>query len=213
MGVNDSMQMKTFIVGPIDVNCYVLQDEASHNGMIIDPGGSAKEILEYVKSAGIAVQYIVNTHGHGDHIGADDALREATGAKLLIHAADAPMLAEPRRNLSAYMGFSAQAAPADGFLADGQEIRLGKLYFRALHTPGHSPGGICLLGEGVLFSGDSLFAGSVGRCDFPGASESDLLQALRDKILPLPDEVKVYPGHGPATTIGSERLHNPYLQA
>lgn len=206
------MQMKAFMVGPLGVNCYVLKDEFSGEGMVIDPGGSAAEILAYIKAEKIAVRYILNTHGHGDHIGGNDALRQGTGARLLIHGADAPMLTDPKKNLSAYMGFQAQAAAADEFLTDGQQLSVGHLSFQVLHTPGHSPGGICLFGEGVLFSGDSLFAESVGRCDFPGASEAALLKSLRDKVLPLPDEVRVYPGHGPATTIGWERQHNPYLR-
>lgn len=206
------MRMKSFTVGPLGVNCYVLQDDFSDAGLVIDPGGNAEELLQYLKQEHISLQTIVNTHGHGDHIGADDRLRQATGSRLLIHAADAPMLADARANLSAYMGFTVQAAPADAFLQDGETLQVGHMSFTVLHTPGHSPGGICLFGEGVLFSGDSLFAESIGRCDFPGASETELVAALRKKILPLPDDVKVYPGHGPGTTIGWERQHNPYLQ-
>ena len=206
------MRMKSFTVGPLGVNCYVLQDDFSDAGLVIDPGGNAEELLQYLKQEHISLQTIVNTHGHGDHIGADDRLRQATGARLLIHAADAPMLADARANLSAYMGFTVQAAPADAFLQDGETLQVGHMSFTVLHTPGHSPGGICLFGEGVLFSGDSLFAESIGRCDFPGASETELVAALQKKILPLPDDVKVYPGHGPGPTIGWERQHNPYLQ-
>ncbi len=206
------MRMKSFTVGPLGVNCYVLQDDFSDAGLVIDPGGNAEELLQYLKQEHISLQTIVNTHGHGDHIGADDRLRQATGARLLIHAADAPMLADARANLSAYMGFTVQAAPTDAFLQDGETLQVGHMSFTVLHTPGHSPGGICLFGEGVLFSGDSLFAESIGRCDFPGASETELVAALQKKILPLPDDVKVYPGHGPGTTIGWERQHNPYLQ-
>ena len=206
------MRMKSFTVGPLGVNCYVLQDDFSDAGLVIDPGGNAEELLQYLKQEHISLQTIVNTHGHGDHIGADDRLRQATGARLLIHAADAPMLADARANLSAYMGFTVQAAPADAFLQDGETLQVGHMSFTVLHTPGHSPGGICLFGEGVLFSGDSLFAESIGRCDFPGASETELVAALQKKILPLPDDVKVYPGHGPVTTIGWELQHNPYLQ-
>ena len=206
------MRMKSFTVGPLGVNCYVLQDDFSDAGLVIDPGGNAEELLQYLKQEHISLQTIVNTHGHGDHIGVDDRLRQATGARLLIHAADAPMLADARANLSAYMGFTVQAAPADAFLQDGETLQVGHMSFTVLQTPGHSPGGICLFGEGVLFSGDSLFAESIGRCDFPGASETELVAALQKKILPLPDDVKVYPGHGPGTTIGWERQHNPYLQ-
>ena len=206
------MIIKSFVVGPIGVNCYVVSDADSGQGIIIDPGGNAEEILSYVRDAKIAVKAIINTHGHGDHIGANDAVREATGAPLLMHAADQYMLTDARANLSAFMGYQALSAPPDRLLAEGDEVTFPGGSFRVVHTPGHSPGGICLIGEGAVFSGDTLFAESIGRCDFPGGSEAELVRSVRDKLLPLPDETKVYPGHGPETTIGWERRYNPYLQ-
>lgn len=206
------MIIKSFVVGPIGVNCYVVSDADSGQGIIIDPGGNAEEILAYVRAEKIAVQAIINTHGHGDHIGANDAVRKATGAPLLLHAADQYMLTDARANLSAFMGYQALSGPPDRLLAEGDEIAFEGGSFRVVHTPGHSPGGICLIGEGVVFSGDTLFAESIGRCDFPGGSEIELVRSVREKLLPLPDETRVYPGHGPETTIGWERRYNPYLQ-
>jgi hydroxyacylglutathione hydrolase len=206
------MIIKSFVVGPIGVNCYVVSDADSGQGIIIDPGGNAEEILAYVRAEKIAVQAIINTHGHGDHIGANDAVRKATGAPLLLHAADQYMLTDARANLSAFMGYQALSGPPDRLLAEGDEIAFEGGSFRVVHTPGHSPGGICLIGEGVVFSGDTLFAESIGRGDFPGGSEIELVRSVREKLLPLPDETRVYPGHGPETTIGWERRYNPYLQ-
>ena len=206
------MIIKSFVVGPIGVNCYVVSDADSGQGIIIDPGGNAKGIIAYVKAQKIAIKYIVDTHGHGDHIGANDAVRDATGALLLIHRADQYMLSDARANLSAFMGFSALSRPADQLLAEGDEVAFAGASFKVVHTPGHSPGGICLIGEGIVFSGDTLFAESIGRCDFPGGSEIELVRSVKKKLLPLPDDTKVYPGHGPGTTIGWERRYNPYLQ-
>ena len=204
------MKIKCFVVGPVDVNCYVIADDAGR-GAVIDPGGGAETILDYIQKSGITVEAVLNTHGHGDHIGADDAIREATGAPLYIHEGDAPMLADARLNLSAFMGYQALAKPAEHFLAEGEILRVGAIEFRILHTPGHSAGGVCFVGEGVCFSGDTLFAGSIGRADFPGGSERELLGNIREKLLPLPEETAVLSGHGPATTIGREKVMNPFL--
>ena len=206
------MEIRSFVVGPIDVNCYVVQDTETKQGMIIDPGGNGEAVWQYIRQASIDVQSIVNTHAHGDHIGAVDFLREKTGADFCIHEDDADMLLDARKNLSAFMGFTLVTKPADIFLHDGETVSFGQLSFRVIHTPGHSAGGICLYGERVLFSGDSLFAESIGRCDFPGASSEQLIQALQEKIMVLPEDTCVYPGHGPATTVGWEQAHNPYLQ-
>ncbi len=204
------MKIKSFIVGPIEVNCYIVSDDAGI-GVVIDPGGDGPVILDYVKKAGITVKAVLNTHGHGDHIGANDAIREATGAPLYIHQADAVMLTDPRANLSAFMGYSALSKPAEHFLEEGETLRFGDLSFQVLHTPGHSAGGVCFVGDGVCFSGDTLFAGSIGRTDFPGGSEQQLIGNIKEKLLPLPEDTVVYSGHGPATTIGREKTANPYL--
>ena len=206
------MEIRSFVVGPIDVNCYVVQDTETKQGMVIDPGGKGDVIWQYIQQASLDIQLIVNTHAHGDHIGAVDFLRERSGAGFYIHEADADMLLDAKKNLSAFMGFTLVTRPADVLLHDGDVVKVGQLSFRVIHTPGHSAGGICLYGEKVLFSGDSLFAESIGRCDFPGASSEQLIQALQEKIMVLPEDTRVYPGHGPATTVGWEHAHNPYLQ-
>lgn len=203
------MKIETIVVGPLGVNCYIVVDPASRAGMVIDPGDDAAEIIRYIGQANIQVKYIVNTHGHSDHIGANAALKAATKAPLLIHAADELMLKNPLN----YLGETIVSSTADAFLKDGDILSLGGSQFKVLHTPGHTAGGICLQGDNVLFSGDSLFAESIGRCDLPGGNLNDLIGSLKTKVMALPDDVMVYPGHGPATKIGWERRHNPYLAA
>ena len=205
------MKVEYFVVGPIDVNCYVISDD-NGIGAVIDPGGNAERILAYIKKENLDIRYVLNTHGHGDHIGADDAVRDGTGAPLYIHAADADMLTDARKNLSAFMGYQALARPADVLLHGGEEITVGDIKLKVVCTPGHSAGGVCFVGDGFVFSGDALFADSIGRTDFPGGSQSELVSSIKRELMVLPDETEVYPGHGPKTTIGWERVYNPYLQ-
>lgn len=205
------MKVEYFVVGPIDVNCYVISDD-NGIGAVIDPGGNAERILAYIKKENLDIRYVLNTHGHGDHIGADDAVRDGTGAPLYIHAADADMLTDARKNLSAFMGYQALARPADVLLHGGEEITVGDIKLKVVCTPGHSAGGVCFVGEGFVFSGDALFADSIGRTDFPGGSQVELVSSIKRELMVLPDETEVYPGHGPKTTIGWERVYNPYLQ-
>lgn len=202
--------IRSFAVGPLEVNCYVVSD-ASGEGVVIDPGGGADTVLAYIRERGIAVKAVLDTHGHGDHIGANDAVRDAVRVPLYIHAADAPMLGDSRLNFSFFMGYQALSRPAEHFLAEGDTVRFGRSSLRVLHTPGHSAGGLCFVGDGVVFTGDTLFAGSIGRCDFPGGSETELVGHIKRKLLALPDDTAVYPGHGPASTIARERMGNPYL--
>lgn len=205
------MKVEYFVVGPIDVNCYVISDD-NGIGAVIDPGGNAERILAYIKKENLDIRYVLNTHGHGDHIGADDAVRDGTGAPLYIHAADADMLTDARKNLSAFMGYQALARPADVLLHGGEEITVGDIKLKVVCTPGHSAGGVCFVGDGFVFSGDALFADSIGRTDFPGGSQAELVGSIKRELMVLPDETEVYPGHGPKTTIGWERVYNPYLQ-
>ena len=207
------MKIKALTVGPIMENCYILYDEKTLEGIIVDPGDEADRILSVVKQLNLKIKYIVNTHGHADHIGANAQLVQALGAKLAIHADDAPMLTDPGLNLSVsgYMGRTIISPPADVILHEGDEIKFGSCSLRVIHTPGHTPGGICLVGEGVVMSGDSLFEGSIGRTDLPGGSMRQLVTALKKKIIVLNPDLKVYPGHGGATEIGFERNTNPYL--
>lgn len=205
------MKVEYFVVGPIDVNCYVISDD-NGIGAVIDPGGNAERILAYIKKENLDIRYVLNTHGHGDHIGADDAVRDGTGAPLYIHAADADMLTDARKNLSAFMGYQALARPADVLLHGGEEIAVGDIKLKVVCTPGHSAGGVCFVGDGFVFSGDALFADSIGRTDFPGGSQVELVSSIKRELMVLPDETEVYPGHGPKTTIGWEKVYNPSLQ-
>ncbi|MCR5560165.1 MBL fold metallo-hydrolase [Schwartzia sp. (in: firmicutes)] len=205
------MKVDYFVVGPVEVNCYVIYDD-NRIGAVIDPGGNPERILEHIKKEKLDIRYVLNTHGHGDHIGADDAIRDATGAPLYIHEADAGMLADPRENLSAFMGYHALARPADKLLHGGETITFGDITLKVVCTPGHSPGGVCFVGDGIVFSGDALFAESIGRTDFPGGSLQELVSSIKKELFSLPDETEVYPGHGPKTTIGWEKMYNPYMQ-
>jgi len=164
-----------------------------------------------IRQSGYAVEYIINTHGHVDHIGANAEVKRATGAKLLIHKDDAKMLTSSAANFSLFMGHPVTSPAADELLAEGDEIKVGNLVLKVLHTPGHTPGGICLVHELTIFSGDTLFYGSIGRTDFPGGSYRTLIKSIKEKLMVFPDEAVVYPGHGPATSIGFERQYNPFL--
>ena len=206
------MILKKLELGMFASNCYVVGDESSKEGMIIDPGAEANQILRVVEDLGLDIKVIVLTHGHMDHVGALSEVKEATSAEIAIHANDAPSLqADPLRQA---FGPSTQALPPpDRLLNEGDTIDIGNLHFQVLHTPGHSPGGICLLEEGIVFSGDTLFNFGIGRADLPGASYDEELNSIRTKLLTLPDDTVVCPGHGPDTTIGTERQWNSFLQS
>ena len=206
-----SLNMKVLVVGSLGVNCYTLHEEGHDEAVVIDPGGSEEAVWMHISAEGLTLKAILNTHAHADHIGAVDFLREKTGAKFYIHEADAPMLLDARKNLSAFMGMPIVTKPADVLLKGGEVLDICHMKFTVLHTPGHSPGGVCYLMEDRVFSGDTLFAESVGRTDFPGSSAKDLMTSVREKLLVLPDEIKVYCGHGSETTIGHERKYNPYI--
>lgn len=206
-----SLNMKVLVVGSLGVNCYILHEEGHDEAVVIDPGGSEEAVWRHISAEGLTLKAILNTHAHADHIGAVDFLREKTGAKFYLHEADAPMLLDARKNLSAFMGMPIVTKPADVLLKGGEVLDICHMKFTVLYTPGHSPGGVCYLMEDRVFSGDTLFAESVGRTDFPGSSAKDLMTSVREKLLVLPDEIKVYCGHGPETTIGHERKYNPYI--
>ncbi|HHW61703.1 MAG TPA: MBL fold metallo-hydrolase [Syntrophomonadaceae bacterium] len=194
------------------VNCYIVGCEETRQVAVIDPGGNPRAILAMLKQDNLQAQYIINTHGHIDHIGANGAVKEATGAKILIHPADAKMLTSTAANFSFLMGAKVTSPPADQFINDGDIIKIGNtVELEVIHTPGHSPGGVCLKTGDIIFVGDTLFYGSIGRTDFPGGSYKQLIHSIKTKLLIYPDETVCYPGHGPATTIGFERKHNPFL--
>lgn len=202
------MIFKKFVVGPLETNCYVFGDEDSKEAVVIDPGGDPAVIKNYIKKNNLKLKYIINTHGHGDHIGANPCFPEAA---VLIHELDADFLKEPALNLSSSFGFSISVPKANRLLNDGDKIKVGELGLEVIHTPGHTPGGICLKYDDIIFTGDTLFFEGVGRTDIPNASWDKLLESIKNKLMALPDEIRVYPGHGPETSIGHERKHNPFL--
>ncbi len=204
------MIVKKLVVGPFASNCYIIGSDSNKEGVIIDPGADAEEILKNVKELGLDTKFIVLTHGHIDHIGALKEVKEATGAEVAIHTDEAKSLHE--HSLSRVFGLSYPSPPPpDRLLKGGDSIDIGDLHLLVLHTPGHSPGGICLLGEGVVFSGDTLFNHGIGRYDLPGGNYSQLINSIYTKLMILADDTIVYPGHGPETTIGTERRVNPFL--
>ncbi|RLI30142.1 MAG: MBL fold metallo-hydrolase [Candidatus Hecatellales archaeon] len=206
------MKVRTLVVGPIATNCYIIYCEETGKALILDPGGEGNLILKAVEELNVEVEYIVNSHGHYDHIAANGELKEALNVPLLIHREDSEALVEPELNLSVLFGLHYRSPKADKLLEEGDELKVGKFKLKVLHTPGHTPGSICLLGEKEIFTGDTLFAGSVGRTDLPGGSFQKLAYSLKHRIAALPDWLKVYPGHGPATMLGYEKESNPYLR-
>jgi len=199
-------------LNPFGSNCYIVGSESTKEGMIIDPGMMAEEILKHVEDLGLKIKVIVLTHAHMDHTGALAEVKEATDAEVAMHADDAPLLrgSNPMMRMP---GVSREPPAPDRLLKEGDVIEIGDLHFRVLHTPGHSPGGICLLEKDneIVFTGDTLFQFSIGRTDFPGGSHDGLVQNINDKLMILSDNTTVCPGHGPDTTIGVERRVNPFL--
>ncbi|MDX2480460.1 MAG: MBL fold metallo-hydrolase [Desulfuromusa sp.] len=205
------MIVDTLPTGPLQVNCYVLGCETTGQAAVIDPGGDVKQILKLLNKHKLKAVMIINTHGHFDHIGGNRELLAVTGAELLIHQDDRPLLAQSEEHAAAF-GLRAEPSPAPTReLSGGETLQLGELSIRVIHTPGHSPGGICLYVEDHLIVGDTLFAGSIGRTDLPGGNHQLLISRIKEKLLPLPETTRVYPGHGPTTTIGQEKLYNPFL--
>lgn len=208
-----ALWLKSIVTGELKANCYLLGCPESRQALVIDPGGEGARILEILQENDYTLKMVINTHGHFDHVGANRTLVEATGAELLLHRADAAILQGAPEHAAMFGCRPIEPSPEPTrLLGDNEEITLGELQLKVIHVPGHSPGGICLLTEGRLFSGDSLFAGSIGRTDLPSGDQAALMRALRDRLLPLPDETLVYPGHGPETTIGRERRNNPFLR-
>ena len=205
------MIVEKLVVGPFASNCYIVGSQSNKAGMIIDPGDEAKQILKRVKDLELDIKFIVLTHGHIDHTGALKEVREVTGAKVAIHGDDAKSLKNQLVAIAFGLSYPTPPRP-DRLLKGGDSIDVGGLHFEVLHTPGHTPGGICLLGEGVVFSGDTLFNYGVGRTDLPGGSYSQLMNSIQTKLMVLPDNTVIYPGHGSDTTIGAERKGNTFLR-
>ncbi|MEW6620250.1 MAG: MBL fold metallo-hydrolase [bacterium] len=197
------------VVGFMESNCYILED--GNEAIVIDPGGDAYLILDKLNELKTKLIYIINTHGHSDHIAGNNELKNATGAKILIHKKDAVMLTDSSSNLSAFF-YEPIITSADRLLEDGEYIETGHLKLKVIHTPGHTQGGICLSGDKFIFTGDTLFAGGIGRTDFPGGDYKTLIDSINQHLLILEDETIIYPGHGNISTIGEERKTNPFLQ-
>jgi len=210
------MEIQTFVLGPLQVSCYVVIDGGE--AMVVDAPGGAEALVDFLRGRDLAPTLLVNTHGHADHIQGNAALKEAwPEMTLAIGEADAPMLAHPLKNMSPLLGAWIKSPEADRLLAGGDTVTVGDATFQVLATPGHSKGSVSLYGpEGpdgrpVVFCGDVLFRGGIGRTDLPGMSHEALMAGIRDRLLTLPEETVVYPGHGPATTIGDEARSNPWL--
>ena len=210
------MEIERLILGAYQTNCYVLRNgETATDCLIVDPGLEAAGLLDFLQQHKINPVAVVLTHGHIDHMAGDAALRQHySGIKVYIHKLDAEMLTEPQHNLSALVGVMFKTEPADALIEDGNAIEEAGVKLDVLHTPGHTPGGICLYSkdEGIVLTDDTLFADSIGRSDFPGGSMTQLVSSIKDRLWALPDETKVYPGHGPATTIAQEKASNPFLR-
>lgn len=207
------MIIKRVTVGNLDTNCYLVGCDETKEAVVIDPGADGGRIIEELKALTLNIRYIINTHGHADHTGANKVLKDATGSPVLIHAAEESLYKNPRQNLSDLLGTESSRPGPDRFLNEGEQLHVGSLTIEVIATPGHTPGGICLLVNGeALFSGDTLFSGAVGRTDLPGGSHEVLLHSIKGKLFSLHDDTKVYPGHMDETTIGREKEINPFLQ-
>jgi len=188
--------LRRIVVGPYQSNCYILGCKRTRKGLVIDPGEEVFRIVKTIAETGLKIRYILITHGHIDHVGGAAELKKITGAPVFIHALDSPGL-----------GF-----PPDGQAREGEDFKIGSYTIKVLHTPGHSPGGVCYHAPGAVFTGDTLFAGSIGRTDFPGGDYQRLIEGVREKIFALDGSLRAYPGHGPASTIDRERRTNPFFQ-
>ncbi|HEX9023113.1 MAG TPA: MBL fold metallo-hydrolase [Geobacteraceae bacterium] len=207
------MIFEIVVVGPLAVNCFILGCEKSKEGVVVDPGAEPDRIIAAVSRLGLGISRVINTHGHFDHVGGNRKVLEHTGAELLVHEKDAPFLSRAAEVAAKYGASTENSPPPDRFLEDGAIISFGNYQMKAIHTPGHTPGGSCLYiaSEVLVLTGDTLFADGIGRTDFPGGSHDTLIESIRTRLFQLPDAVRACPGHGPSTTIGHEKRYNPYL--
>lgn len=205
------MLIKTLIVGPLQVNCYIISDESTKKTIIVDPGDEPDRILDIIRDNNLHLLYIVCTHGHFDHVGAVGDIKKETAAEILIHK-DEAIIYHAARDMAAFWGYDIDPLPEpDRFIKDKDIITAGDLRFEVLHTPGHSPGGICLYGNNIVITGDTLFEGSVGRTDFYGGDMQKLKESFK-RLMSLPEDTRVLPGHGDETTIGKEKRQNMFSE-
>ena len=205
------MIIEGMAVGGMGSNCYIIGCDETKEAAVVDPGAEGRRILDRLSRLGLKCTKIILTHGHVDHIGALREVLDATGAEVLIHEQDGDMLTSPSKNLSMFMGSLLKFKGADKLLQDGDTIQVGTVNLEVIHTPGHTPGGICLKAGDDLITGDTLFAGSIGRSDFPGGNHNQLINSIKTRLLGFPGQTRVYPGHGPASTIDEEKRFNPFL--
>ena len=204
------MIIRPMPVGPLQANCFIVGCDQTHQAAVIDPGGDVDKILLALAGEQLTVKAIINTHGHFDHVSGNKQLKAATGADLMIHPKDAPMLSQLASG-AAMWGMQSEDSPEpDRLLEDGDTVQVGQITFKVLYTPGHTPGGISLYADKSVFVGDTLFAGSIGRTDFPGGDFETLIRSIHTKLFTLPDDVAVYTGHMEPTTIGKEKRYNPF---
>ena len=196
------MIIKTIVVGMMEANCYIVGDDSTKEAFIIDPGGDYKKIKKVIDTDGLEPKAVINTHGHGDHVGADGEF----DLPIWIHRLDAEFLQDPSKNLSGAFGFLLKTKSASRLLEDGDILNIGKHALEVMHTPGHTPGSICLKADGVIFTGDTLFCEGIGRTDFTYGSEEDIMRSIKERLFVLDDNYVVYPGHGPSSTIGHEKI-------
>ncbi len=194
-------------VGPMECNCYIVGCDKTKDAVVIDPGADPKRIKSLADKKGLKIKYIINTHGHGDHIGANSAF----DVPILIHGLDEDFLADPAKNLSSMFFFNISSPKAARLLKDGDTIEFGACRLSVIHTPGHTPGSVSLKMGDEIFTGDTLFCGGIGRTDLPNGDETEIVKSIRDKLMVFGDDTKIYPGHGPDSTIGAERCNNPFI--
>lgn len=205
------MIFEVYPAGVYQANCYIIGDETSKIGAVVDPGGDPEGILNECKRLQLNIKYIILTHGHLDHAAGVSDIKKSTNAKIYMNKKDEYLIKGKGAEITPILR-NAKTFDVDVYISEGDLIAIGNLKAKVLETPGHSPGGISLLMDGIVLTGDALFKGSVGRCDFEFGSMEDLISAVKEKILILPDNTKVYPGHGPSTTVGAEKKFNPYLR-
>jgi len=207
------MRVERVVVGPLSCNAYILYDSDEGVGIVIDAGGDGDKIVALVKGLDVRIGYLIGTHAHFDHVLAAKQVRDALGCEFLIHKDDAWLLELAAESAKKYIGGDVpEIADPDGYLYDGCTLKLGKHSVKVLHTPGHTPGSVSIVGDGFVFTGDTLFAGTVGRTDLPGGNAMQMAESVSKKLMSLPDDYVVYPGHGRPTTIGVERRSNPFIK-